>query len=875
LKASYIKAASFSRTGSNAKAIESLESTMPILNATAKSDSGGVELRTWTEQLLTLSCILFGRAVRYEPSGRLVTEALSAFRLWASFWDHQSSSPPGGHAPNSMFLRRHVWKEYYATLSTVLQHDMPYPIMSMTSAYPDHSTRLRQRAELRRIETKYEGLLLKEVQFPKAEESSEEVEEWVDLVMENWAVLCGSGWQDAELGKGGRESVSRDVLNILYSAAKKTFHSTSVLRHLFTVHLAVAEFDLAFKAFETYLEIVKKGKARVDKTGEEEKGLDSDETVLETAAECIQALCRYGSQEAAGKARDIGKFFEEWLLKHYPEQGQAHATNGQVGRLIENGSAPSASVAVSPRVFAIAWRSIGISQAQWARVTYEAAARAEIQLQAIASLRKSLSPEFASTNNVDTHFALALVLAERRELSAAIDVVKAALLPPITTTTSRINDTGPHKAKFSRERSLIPLWHLLALLLSARQDFNTAARSCEGAFEQFQDPKNLFGEVQLNNTYRSEHLNRLELHSISEKQESQTRGVIDEMDDLEKETVLEVKITQLALIEVMEGPDVAVNASDELLSLYSRLFGELNKPTPMLESKQSVPPQSSSGTLRSIKGSIFGRSKRSIRKADSTRGREPSGSDNSITVRPQTSQTSSSSVTRAPTIHVTNENGGTAKEPHHHEKLHKNPSLTRKKSQGSVRNRSTSASRARAGSRAASSTAADHPEVHLSAAGSGQFGLAVSSDNGVQESLPNISKQPLASQDENVSQKDFASEATKFQTDHGRSFFPNPVTRFPKDQERRRRTSILVKVWLLIAGFYRRAEMFEDSKGAVDEAYKLVEALEGDVSRNPSSGVSFANGGWGSGKSVEELWGDVLSEVCIQSSNTFISAYFQ
>jgi hypothetical protein len=88
-----------------------------------------------------------------------------------------------------------------------------------------------------------------------------------------------------------------------------------------------------------------------------------------------------------------------------------------------------------------------------------------------------------------------------------------------------------------------------------------------------------------------------------------------------------------------------------------------------------------------------------------------------------------------------------------------------------------------------------------------------------------------------------------------------PVTRFPKDQEKRRRLAILVKVWLLVSGFYRRALMFEDAKGAIEEAQKLVKAVELDISKDSSGNVSIDHAGWGGGKSVGELWGDVFSEV--------------
>src|SRR5262249_38457741 len=137
--------------------------------------------------------------------------------------------------------------------------------------------------------------------------------------MRNWAILTGHGWHEEDLGQGGRESLSRGVLDILYRAATKTFHSTAILRYLFTVHISVAEFDVALKAFDSYLDIVKRGKARVEKTGIPEPSLDSDTQALETMSKCISALCRYGDRAAAEKARNLGEELEHWLEKLAPK----------------------------------------------------------------------------------------------------------------------------------------------------------------------------------------------------------------------------------------------------------------------------------------------------------------------------------------------------------------------------------------------------------------------------------------------------------------------------------------------------------------------------------------------------------------------------
>jgi tetratricopeptide (TPR) repeat protein len=805
IKGSYLKGTSLFRVGKESEALVLFESALPILATYSTSKGQSKEFKAWAELYLTEFCMLSSRLIKSQSTAILETETLSAFRTWAKFWDGHTGSI-GGRAPLADVPRRNIWKEYYRTLSDILYQDAPFPITSMVTTHTTISTRHEQRAELKRVETKYETLLLSEVQFPKAEDPGEEVEAFVVLVMRNWSILCGNSWAEHDLGEGGSDVLSRGVIDILYRAATKTFHSTSILRHLFTVHQALAEFDLAFKAFDTYLDIVKRSRARVEKTGQAEFGLDDDETVLITMSECIKSLCRYGLREGAEKAKELAQFFEAWLEKYYPVDQE----NG-------NGSSLEAAKPVAPNIFALAWRCIGIGYANWSRLTFDGSARTEIQQHAIACFKKSLLPAYESTSNVATLYALGTILAERREIPVALQIVKSALQRPNVSSTKSNSDLETNTERFTKERLLIPLWHLMALLLSARQEFKTAARSCEGAFEQFQDPKILFGNADLHGSYRSDHL------QMNEKPMTRSPGIVDDMDESEKEGVLEVKMTQLCLVEIIEGPDVAVNASDELFSLYARLFGKKDTVVPLAanDSLMSLPPKSSAGTLRSIKGSIFGRSGRSIRKSQIA----PLG-DRSALPRPQTTQTMNS--TRAPVIQVTSENGNTAKQHNHLTKPHRRSgSLSRLDAAGSLRNRSTSTTRRHARS---SVTIENSPVTH----------------DGEKYYTPEESTSIV----QNGSQSHDSSASASM-----------PTTRLSKDQQRRRRTSMLVKVWLLIAGFYRRAAMYEDCRGAIEEADKLVTSLDTDVSRDISGNVSITKAGWGGGKSVAELWGDVFSEV--------------
>ena len=146
-------------------------------------------------------------------------DALRTYRYWAKFWDASSKSGTLDVADSALH-RRLAWKAYYDSLSIILRRNLPYEPESTPAGVEKPTSqsrsnlRLRQRAELKRVETIYENLLIKETKFPKASETNHEVESWVDSVMDNWRLLCGPTWSDEDLGEGGKEGVARGVLDV-------------------------------------------------------------------------------------------------------------------------------------------------------------------------------------------------------------------------------------------------------------------------------------------------------------------------------------------------------------------------------------------------------------------------------------------------------------------------------------------------------------------------------------------------------------------------------------------------------------------------------------------------------------------------------------
>lgn len=850
LKAAYLRADCLLQSHERKQALEAFQAGLPSLARVWTGQPIKKQLRHWAELYLTKYCELTTQALQEGEMSLEDANCVSCFRSWAKFWDAVPVPTAGGVGFKGQSPRRKVWDDYYLMLSQILENDLPYPTGNVDNIANDMSARCRLRVELKQAEAAYQALLLSETTFPKSDEEREEVEQFVRLVMKNWAILCGRGWREQDLGQGGRSSLSRSVLDILYGAATKTYHSTAILRFLFTVHLSVAEFDLAFKAFDSYIEIVKKGKARVDKTGHAEPSLDDDGTVLETMAQCIIALCQYGHQSAVEKARKLGADLEDWLAKLPQIKSQDNATPA----IAEIEEIAASHPPVAPHIIALAWQAIGLAHAHWARVTYEAASRTEIQGKAIRCLRRSLATEYGRSKDIRSFFALGLLLAERRELTAAIETVKTAL----TVSKGHEEAYNLYHGPYWQERSLISVWHLLALLLSARQDYMMAARACEGALEQFKDPSVLFGKADAG--FRSEHLKEAEAQgAVSDAR----RGLIDDMEDAEKESILEVKMTQLALLELLEGPDVAVNASFELLTLFSRLFGTVQAQS-KLNAPRVLEPPKTSATMRTIKGSIFGNRDRS---RPPTRQPGMTEKDRASTLpapRPGTA------TSQAPAIEVTEENGVA----HEQGRPRTSSSANRQRSASGGRRNSLKKRRDSSGSRKRASSLGKplHPptvvdgEPYFTPAGEGEPTDFFSQGKRQPSSRTNSFSRgpPIAHLNSYNSTNSKSTEFSELSAD-GTYASTNilPLIQFPKDKEQMQRTTILIKVWLMIAGFYRRAGMIEDAKGAIEEAQKLVQNLEAELAKEPAGSVGSTTAVWAEKKSIEDLWGDIWSEVSI------------
>lgn len=587
-------------------------------------------------------------------------------------------------------------------------------------------------------------------------------------------------------------------MQILYRASTKTFHSTLILRRLFHVHAALAEFDLAIKAFDTYTDIVTNAKSRAEHSEKRVDSVEDDETRIRTLSEGIMVLCCFGSRKEAQKANQIASRVEEILStlnQHGAVLGTDNDATQELVYLTEEGKAVSAAIVSA------AYRAVGVGLATWARWTPVNESRSSIQEAAAIALERSLAARADQEPNAATAYAFGLLLAEMRDLDAAIDHVRAGLV-----SSAVADDASQRSIAYSEDHDLLPLWHLLTLLLSAKQEFEAADGVCDAALDlvsgtSFQD--------------------ELASRSGHDENEDGQRGALSigfcNTQSRHKESLLELRMTQLGLTEILHGPEAALNHSDELFSLFGRLFAglEVTEADAQAQNELLSPPRASVETVKTFRGSIFGRRRKHNKDAQPDGGLQRNGS-----------------------VAVGRARHGSLRRKRHdrHASL---ASATKTPAKGHRREDTY------IGSSGRMSPTTDHNDSSA----------ARQPLPAVPHNLKYSKEPPPTGHESQPPRQDIRLPPS--------SRFDSPtkaVTRFPKLQAQKHALGLLIKIWLGIAGLYRRASLFDDAREACNEAAEQASHIEALVAGQESSARALADAGWGGAKSSDELWADVYAE---------------
>lgn len=195
------------------EAVRTYASMSPYLSDLPPKIARVLEHQLWTQRLLIRYLSLTSHYVisNREKPGELFSSAsliapgslLSSFRAYAGFYE--ARDPAFDRKFPGEYDRRYAWKAYYDVISIMIQHGIVQPVFM---------SRSQQSAELKRVEGVYQGLLLGDFEFPKADEENYHIDLWIDQVIANWRAMCGRSWKDEDLGDGGKASVSRGVLEV-------------------------------------------------------------------------------------------------------------------------------------------------------------------------------------------------------------------------------------------------------------------------------------------------------------------------------------------------------------------------------------------------------------------------------------------------------------------------------------------------------------------------------------------------------------------------------------------------------------------------------------------------------------------------------------
>ncbi|CAG8518364.1 1508_t:CDS:10 [Paraglomus brasilianum] len=282
------------------------------------------------------------------------------------------------------------------------------------------------RQELTELHSLYENVLYQIVKFPQAGEVNWRVLEMVDQIISDWILLGG-----------GTILEIRGVVEMLYRAAKKTFHSPLIMRHLVNSLIALGEYDEAALALDAYIALVEKAK---------ETQREDMERKLHHAESSAKKFCEI--EDASNVIQTVLRGV--YLMAKYLNKPKEALQYAQ--KAVEISEETSTT---DDELLAYVWRCVGVAHSVAAREELDPDKRPGLHEEAISALQKSieLDPE-----SVEALYQLALECAITRDIRLTISTIEKAL---------RIDDKN------------IPCWHLLALSFSAQKDIQSALTACE------------------------------------------------------------------------------------------------------------------------------------------------------------------------------------------------------------------------------------------------------------------------------------------------------------------------------------------------------------------------------------------------------------
>ncbi|KAG6330168.1 hypothetical protein ID866_8922, partial [Astraeus odoratus] len=280
------------------KAIQAYASVLPLLNiiefeipraltsqSTSISFSCYRELWRWAERLMFRVITLLARMRSLEEPDGLIWTFFSHYGACSVHWPptfrFQHRSNVAVLHLRALIMKHRVPPEQLA-LNTSLQTQKPPQWLNTA----------------RSVVNEYRTILAKCTHFPRAGERNVKVEDFVDLCVAVWEA-CGSMSDRATW-----------VIDILWWATRLTFNSYRIFRHMSRLAYLAGDSGLAKRTLRLYVQVVSKSReAGID------GDYDTDQRWVETLVEGARMLCRLAAARSGldgiDEVREAGELIEK------------------------------------------------------------------------------------------------------------------------------------------------------------------------------------------------------------------------------------------------------------------------------------------------------------------------------------------------------------------------------------------------------------------------------------------------------------------------------------------------------------------------------------------------------------------------------------
>lgn len=322
---------------------------------------------------------------------------------------------------------------------------------------------------------------------PSSNQPNDAIENYVEVIMLFWRMSVHLNSEGYVSSAKDRE-LTKKIVSKLEDALYGTFHSCSILRHYITALCTLGQIQKAKSAFSTYEMYINHAELEKQKGAEPSGHVGDSLDGIVSLYSLIISAENSASTKNPTRLKNLGDKLESFV----------DSDSEDVDYIVSSRGYLSAANAF--------WKYYGHSGEEDSRIYKDKALR-------LYRLAISTNPA-----EVVNYFRSALALAESQNVLSALETIKCGLL---------------HNEKH------LPSWHLLALLLSAQDDFGTAIQAIDNGVNAFVGGEGL----------------DVSLYEFTMKKQ-----------------LLHIQMTRVALLEALSGVDDALEAIPEVFSWYGRLF---------------------------------------------------------------------------------------------------------------------------------------------------------------------------------------------------------------------------------------------------------------------------------------------------------------